>query len=192
MARVRRTPEQARRLILDTAAQRLAQRGLKGLHVQDVARDAGISHATLLHHFGSADGMQRALMGDMTTRLVEEVVAALEDQAVDDEVAVVRALFETLAKGGHAKLIAWAAITEQNVNLDPAARGTTARLFTELLDILVRRMGGQRERAQRVVYLVATSALGAAMAGQQLPGLLGMSVAETEAFPAWLAKQVSA
>ncbi len=191
MARVRRTPAEARRLILDTAAGRLARHGIKGLNIADVARDAGITHATLLHHFGSADGMQRSLMTDMTAALLRDVLAALDDQSADDDDAVVQALFGTLAKGGQANLIAWAAITEQDVGVDPEAPGgPTGQLFADLIDVLVAKLGGQRARAQRVVYLVATTALGAGLIGPTLPGMLGMSEAETQAFPRWLAEQL--
>ena len=191
MARVRRTPAEARRLILDTAARRLARHGIKGLNIADVARDAGITHATLLHHFGSADGMQRSLMTDMTAALLRDVLAALEDQSADDDDAVVQALFGTLAKGGQANLVAWAAITEQDVRVDPEAPGgPTGQLFADLIDVLVAKLGGQRARAQRVVYLVATTALGAGLIGPTLPGMLGMSEAETQAFPRWLAEQL--
>ena len=55
--RRRRTSEQARAAILEVARQRLGEHGLDGLNVVDVARDTGISHATLIHHFGTADGM---------------------------------------------------------------------------------------------------------------------------------------
>ena len=191
MARVRRTPAEARRLILDTAARRLAHHGIKGLNIADVARDAGITHATLLHHFGSADGMQRSLMTDMTAALLRDVLAALDDQSADDDDAVVQALFGTLAKGGQANLVAWAAITEQDVRVDPEAPGgLTGQLFADLVDVLVAKLGGQRARAQRVVYLVATTALGAGLIGPTLPGMLGMSEAETQAFPRWLAEQL--
>ena len=65
--RARRTPEAARRLVLDAAAARLEEHGLKGLNVVDIARDAGMTHATVLHHFGSAEKMQRALVEEAFT-----------------------------------------------------------------------------------------------------------------------------
>ena len=54
--RIRRTAEEARRLILDAAEKRLAQQGPEGLRLQDIARDIGISHPAILHHFESREG----------------------------------------------------------------------------------------------------------------------------------------
>ncbi|MDO9127858.1 MAG: helix-turn-helix domain-containing protein, partial [Parvibaculum sp.] len=60
--RVRRTAEEARRLILDAAEERLAKQGPEGLRLQDIARDVGISHPAILHHFESREGLVRALI----------------------------------------------------------------------------------------------------------------------------------
>ena len=57
--RIRRNPEEARALILAAAGKRLEEHGLRGLNIKDVADDSGIKHGTLLHHFGSAEGMRR-------------------------------------------------------------------------------------------------------------------------------------
>ena len=59
--RVRRRPEEARAQILDAAEARMKLDGPAGLRLQDVARAAGVSHPTILHHFGSREGLVRAL-----------------------------------------------------------------------------------------------------------------------------------
>jgi AcrR family transcriptional regulator len=59
--RIRRTPEDARRLILDAAEASMAAVGPAGIRLQDVAAAAGVSHPTILHHFGSREGLIRAL-----------------------------------------------------------------------------------------------------------------------------------
>ena len=60
--RVRRTPEEAKRLILETAQALVARTGPQGLRLQDIAAEAGISHPLILHHFGSREGLVRALI----------------------------------------------------------------------------------------------------------------------------------
>jgi hypothetical protein len=47
--RIRRTPEEARRLILDAAEACMAKAGPAGLRLQEVAEAAGVSHPTILH-----------------------------------------------------------------------------------------------------------------------------------------------
>jgi AcrR family transcriptional regulator len=59
--RVRRRPEDAKALILDAAEASMTADGPAGLRLQDVARAAGVSHPTILHHFGSREGLVRAL-----------------------------------------------------------------------------------------------------------------------------------
>ena len=53
-------------MILAIAGKRLADHGIRGLNIKDIAQDAGINHGTLLHHFGSAEGMRTALLTNLT------------------------------------------------------------------------------------------------------------------------------
>ncbi len=64
--RRRRTAEESKTIILEVAAKRLREHGLEGLNITGVAEEAGISHATLIHHFGSSGGMRDALADKMT------------------------------------------------------------------------------------------------------------------------------
>ena len=59
--RKRRTAAEAREQVLQVAASRLQRYGLEGLNIVGVAEEVGISHATLIHHFGSSEGMRQAL-----------------------------------------------------------------------------------------------------------------------------------
>ena len=60
--RVRRTPEDAQAHILDAAEAILARGGgPAALRLADVAHQAGVSHPTILHHFGSREGLVRAI-----------------------------------------------------------------------------------------------------------------------------------
>ena len=52
--------------------------GPAGLRLQDVARAAGVSHPTILHHFGSREGLVRALNQRSVEALRNSVLARLE------------------------------------------------------------------------------------------------------------------
>jgi len=80
VVRIRRTAEASRELILTTAARRFRQHGLEGLNIPGVSDDADISHATLIHHFGSSAGMRDALADHMTAELIRGMLAALNEQ----------------------------------------------------------------------------------------------------------------
>jgi AcrR family transcriptional regulator len=73
--RIRRTPDEARRLILEAAEAGTADSGPAGLRLEAVAKAAGVSHPTILHHFGSRDGLIQAL----NLRAVEQLRTVLID-----------------------------------------------------------------------------------------------------------------
>jgi AcrR family transcriptional regulator len=75
--RVRRRPEDARALILDAAEAQMTVDGPAGLRLKEVARAAGVSHPTILHHFGSREGLVRALNQRSLEALRASVLAQL-------------------------------------------------------------------------------------------------------------------
>jgi AcrR family transcriptional regulator len=56
------TPRDNREAILDAAARTIARRGVRGLRVEDVASEAGVSAALLYYHFGSRSGLVKAAL----------------------------------------------------------------------------------------------------------------------------------
>jgi AcrR family transcriptional regulator len=187
--RRRRTPEQARADILEVAERRLGEHGLDGLNVVDVARDAGMSHATLIHHFGNADRMRRALINHMTSRMLRDVIAALQGDS-PQPVVILKDLFAALSQSGHAKLLAWLAVGDSALRKsldDPPPEVTD--LFAELIPVLARRLPksfDQESAARRMAYLVATAAIGHGVSGPLLTRVVGLAPEEAEAFPEWL------
>lgn len=63
-----------RRTILDAAERRLIETGVESVTIRACARDAGVSPAAPIHHFGSLKGLLSAL----ATRGFEELVARLD------------------------------------------------------------------------------------------------------------------
>src|SRR5260221_641713 len=53
LPRKRRTADEARTAMLDAAEQRLVASGPAAIRLQEVAADVGVSHPTVLHHFGN-------------------------------------------------------------------------------------------------------------------------------------------
>lgn len=110
--RIRRTAEDARAAILDAAEKRLVASGAAGIRLKEVADEVGVSHPTVLHHFGNRE------------RLVDEVIARRVDAMNHDVLAVIAAgisgtdvvkgLFERLAHYfgalGHARVAAFLAL----------------------------------------------------------------------------------
>ena len=184
--RRRRTAEEARALILETAAQRLREFGLEGLNITGVADAAGISHATLIHHFGSSGEMRNALADKMTLDLIQDMVAALRKNVAPSE--MIGNVFSALAEGGHAKLLAWRAVETQTKARDLSQ---VQALFNDLLEISQETLDYDEQELRNVIYLVATAAIGYGIAGSVLPQVLGMNEDDVEAFPQWVARHLS-
>jgi AcrR family transcriptional regulator len=192
--RKRRSPEEARNEILLAAEARLRDHGLRGLNVVDVAADCSMSHATVIHHFGNTAGMRRALVVHMTDRLLRDIIGALQRDPAPEPPEILESLFAALSRGGHAKLLAWLSIGGDALSehLEPSEH--VQALFAELVPELARRLPHEwdRERvAKRMIFLIASAAIGYGVAGVQLSRLLAMDEADASTFPEWLGRQIS-
>lgn len=191
--RKRRTPDEARDQILQAAEERLRVHGIDGLNVVDVARACGMSHATVLHHFGSTGGMRRALVAHMTARLIDDIVASLEQHPEIEPPQMLRSLFQTLATGGHTKLLAWLSLSGEEFAPAPDSGPKLIERFNALIPVIAARLPRSPDaigHARRVVFMIATAAIGFGVGGPLLPAVIGLSPEDTDAFPAWLGRQI--
>src|SRR5687767_8641945 len=83
--RIRRTAEDARTAILDATERRLVEHGPSGIRLQDVAADVGVSHPTILHHFGSRERLVEAVIHRRNQAMNQEVILSLVSARADDE-----------------------------------------------------------------------------------------------------------
>src|SRR6266404_5215528 len=167
--RLRRTPEEARRLILETAQSLIASTGPEGLRLQDIAAGAGISHSLILHHFGSREGLVRALTRQAIAELRDKLLAAMAsgESSVEEQLDRVFDAF----RDGLAQRLAWLA------TVDPGgcAKGTQM-ILRDIADRLhARRIAAAppgavipRDDTDALIHLVAAAAFGDALFGAQL------------------------
>jgi AcrR family transcriptional regulator len=172
--RIRRTPDQARMEVLTAARDRLLRFGLEGLKITDVARAAGMSHATLLHHFGSSDEMRSALVESMANELLSEFIGMLDEGAPSAArvAQLFKRLFEGLSDNRHAQLFAWFALTALD---QPDALANAATETRPMVDALLTQMsrnaaelGTTQQSARYVALLVVACAIGLGVAGPWL------------------------
>ena len=184
--RRRRTPEAARREILDAAGQRLKNDGPDGLRLQTIAGDLGISHSSILHHFGSRDGLLEALSVDAFQVLDRDLRSALEaPDETEPTVDLVEKIARILGERGHARLLAWQLMNgrlrlETGPTEDPAGRGLGRDQTNGLLDRLARTLHAIRldnsvaraapppslDDSRFVVTMAACALFGEALAGE--------------------------
>lgn len=188
--RVRRSPEEARALILEAAETRLQTEGPEGLQVKEVAAVAGVAHSTVLHHFGSAEGLRGALIAGMGNRLLEDILEVFKNRPIDkNDNEVLLRVFETLSDKGHARLLAWMMLKgDESANAD--GDDQMQRLFHQLIDqvaaVAMAESSDQSERAWRAArrrarfttMLAAVAAVGDGIAGSFLAGQIGLSDSE--------------
>jgi AcrR family transcriptional regulator len=200
MARVRRPASEARRAILEAAGKRLREGGPEAVRLQDVARDLGVSHPAILHHFGSREGLMRALAEHVLASLEAELLAGLRDApsgatALD----LVTRVFDALGDEGQARLLAWRALAGDPEPPPPAgARPTLLGALAELVHHRrsehargAGRPAPSREDSEFVVRLAAAAMLGEGVAGGVFDRSFGRAADAGEGrrrFRAWLAR----
>lgn len=119
--RTRRTAEDARTAILDATEQRLIASGPSGIRLQDVAADVGVSHPTILHHFGNRERLVDATVKRRVQAMNQQVILALVEARADaaGAVALFERLFEAFGPGGHARVSAFLALQGRVPGAEP-------------------------------------------------------------------------
>lgn len=200
--RVRRSAEDSRRMILDAAAKRLSEQGPEGIRLQDIARDVGISHPAILHHFESRAGLVAALVDRTTTQLREKLLSVLEggyDEKAESQMPqLVDDTFEALSDQGTAKLLSWLLMTDTGQQ-----HNATADLMPEIVERghqarckLADKTGEphpDREDTVFLTLLIANAAFGEAVVGDYYYAACGLGD-DPEAprrFRKWLGEMLS-
>ncbi len=119
IVRKRRTAADARVAILDAAEIRLVAAGPAGIRLQEVAKDVGVSHPNVLHHFGSREGLVEAVVKRALDSLHASLLAAMTSTSDTDAPAASNAQVESmlaavsngLGNGGHGRAFLWLALS---------------------------------------------------------------------------------
>lgn len=170
--RRRRSPDEARREAVDAARALLLSGGPTAVTLSAVAADIGVTHANLIHHFGSAAGLQSALMGSMVADLNQALDAAVTRLRTDEgaPLELVNAVFDAFAEGGAGRLAAWIAMSGDLSHLEPVRAAVR-----DLVEAIAEKMGDDGEARERIgsaVLFIALSAFGEALIGPPLRDML--------------------
>lgn len=191
--RQRRSAEEAHEQILDAADRRLAESGPSGIRLQEIAADVGVSHPTVLHHFGSREGLVQAVVQRALAGLQGEVVRVVSERAIDagEGAELVRLVAATLGDRGHARLMAWLSLEDRTPKDAPQllrglAEAMHARRAVETgLDV-------PAEDTLFMVLLVSLALFGEGVLGEAMrrsAGLEGDAGAQVR-FHEWLARLI--
>lgn len=171
--RKRLTPEASRDLALVAARELLLEEGPAAVTLKAVAGRIGRTHANLLHHFGSAAGLQQALVTTMAEQITATIGAAVEQVRAGHQTpqSVVDLTFDAFGREGAGALASWMILTGNQHALDPVLEA-----IHELVDDLAEQHQDRDHGAsihEETLELVLM-AMGDALLGPRLTRALGL------------------
>ncbi len=183
----------ARELILDATEKRLVVAGPSGIRLQEVAADAGVSHPTVLHHFGSRELLVQAVISRSLQSISGAIVEAIARSQGDETQAeaIVESVATTFEKTGHARVVLWLAL--EGYAIDGSGGGLKDVVEATHAMRLARSKKSARptrDDTARTVVLAALALVGGAVIGSTLlqnAGLVGDARSGVQ-FRKWLAR----
>lgn len=166
ISRKRLSPEDARSTAIAAARALLLEEGPQAVTLKAVAARIGRTHANLLHHFGSAAGLQTALFESMADTITAKIGAEVLKQRTapdPDPRAVVDMTFDAFEREGAAALASWMILSGNRDALDPVL-AAIHRLVDELGDDGHSDRPIHEETLQLVLMALGDALLGAPMA----------------------------
>ncbi len=169
----RLSPEESRALALEAARDLLIDTGPQSVTLKAVAARIGRTHANLLHHFGSAAGLQKALAAYLAQMVCASIAKAVEASraGIGAPRDVVDLTFDAFGREGGGALASWMLLSGNEDALDPILE-TIHALVDELHPGEVGQAEG-RTMHEATLTLVLL-ALGDALMGEALSGSLGV------------------
>jgi AcrR family transcriptional regulator len=172
--RKRLTPEESRSSALDAARGLLIETGPQSVTLKAVASRIGRTHANLLHHFGSASGLQKALAEHIARSVCETIIEAVRASraGLGSPREVVDLAFDAFDREGAGALTSWMLLTGNEDALDPII-STIHDLVDEIAPQEASH-GIEPGRLHRDTLTLVLMALGDALIGGALAKSLGL------------------
>ena len=182
MTRKRRSPEEAKAAVLMAATELALDEGPGSIKIARVARAAGMTHPTVLHHFGSAEGLLTALHSHMARQVREDFLSVLKGlSAPEDRLRHIDQTLSQLSDPRRGRLLAY--LVASGVDpFPPASEGGLSKIFAAL------ELGSDPQQAQNVLLLALLSMYGEGLFGDALRQRLGIEqgAAHRDQFRRWM------
>ena len=166
----RLSPEESRTAALVAARELLIETGPQAVTLKAVAGRIGRTHANLLHHFGSASGLQKALAAYLSHAICETIATAvIKSRSGEGNVRdIVDLAFDAFDKEGAGALASWMLLSGNEDALDPIVEA-----IHQLVDDLAE-LGHEDVTMHEDTLALCIMALGDALMGAQLANSLGL------------------
>jgi AcrR family transcriptional regulator len=167
--RSRLSPEESRSAAVEAARGLLIEAGPQAVTLKAVAAKIGRTHANLLHHFGSAAGLQAALAHHIGSRVTAGIAEAvlLARQGEADPREIVDRTFDAFGREGGGALAAWMILSGNRDALDPILQS-----IHQLVDQL---SGHEDHPVHEITLWLVVAALGDSLMGDPMTKALGLS-----------------
>lgn len=174
VSRKRLTPEESRSTALAAARALLIETGPQSVTLKAVSARIGRTHANLLHHFGSASGLQKALAEHLARSVCDTIIEAVRASraGLGSAREVADLAFDAFDREGAGALTSWMLLTGNEDALDPIIS-----TIHDLVDELAPEEADHGTGAQTIHHDTLTlvlMALGDALIGGALAKSLGL------------------
>jgi AcrR family transcriptional regulator len=169
--RQRLSPQASRQAALIAAREILIEAGPQAVTLKAVSARIGKTHANLLHHFGSASGLQRALAAHHADTICETIgtmVYAMRGGEITPR-QIVDMIFNAFDREGAGALAAWMLLSGNDDALNPVVEA-----IHRLVDEVAKTSHDERALHDLTMELVLL-ALGDSLMGRPLGAALGLS-----------------
>jgi AcrR family transcriptional regulator len=175
--RKRLSPEESRLAALEAARAQLIEAGPQSVTLKAIAARIGRTHANLLHHFGSAAGLQRELGAYLAQNVCKTIAEAFRLTRGEEGYPrdVVDLTFDAFDTGGGGALVSWMLASGNEDALDPVVE--TIHALVDELSTDPEAAGDAKAIAESTLTLVL-QAFGDALIGERLAASLGLSRGE--------------
>jgi AcrR family transcriptional regulator len=172
--RKRLSPEESRTTALGAARTLLIETGPQSVTLKAVAARIGRTHANLLHHFGSASGLQKALAKHLAETVCETIKDAVRASraGLGSPREVVDLTFDAFDREGAGALASWMLVSGNEDALDPIVE-TIHQLVDEIAPDEASHADSPLRLHEDTLTLVLL-ALGDALMGRALARSLGL------------------
>jgi AcrR family transcriptional regulator len=167
--RKRLKPEISRSVALEAARSLLLAHGPQAVTLKAVAAKIGRTHANLIHHFGSAAGLQSELARAIAERVTQQIARTveLERSGQADVREIVDETFDAFSKEGAGALAAWMILSGNRDALDPIL--SSIRSLVDQLSF-----GHEERHVPESTLALVMWALGDSLLGEAITDALGL------------------
>jgi AcrR family transcriptional regulator len=169
ISRKRLAPEESRSVALEAARRLLLAHGPQAVTLKAVAAEIGRTHANLLHHFGSAAGLQAELARSIADRVTGSIAETVQAARAGERDArdIVDMTFDAFGREGAGALAAWMILTGNRDALNPVLDSIRA-LVAGLT------VGHEEHHVAETTLWLVLQAVGDALLGAAFADALGL------------------